>query len=86
MAETDANGTGGRKKKEERDTQEKWRSDGVRWNGLGMGVGRGCKRKTSKNNRVKYRERIGRGLEEPGEGRGELWSGRVQGSEAEEKG
>lgn len=25
-------------------------------------------RKTSKNNRVKYRERIGRGLEGPGEG------------------
>lgn len=45
-----------------------------------------CKRKTSKNNRVKYRERIGRGLEGPGEGRGEAWSGRVQGSEAEEKG
>lgn len=50
-----------------------------------LSPGKRGKRNTSKNNRVKYRERIGRGLEGPGEGR-ELWSERVQGSEAEEKG
>lgn len=42
--------------------------------------------KTSKNNRVKYRERIGGGLEGPGRRTREPWSERVQGSEAEEKG
>lgn len=35
---------------------------------MDRGAGERGKRKTSKNNRVKYRERIGRGLEGPGEG------------------